>query len=111
MTKVVVTLRSAPVASVEFPEGVERSAFGAIRLFPGVPRAVSLSELKHIRAAEPGVFARLHVQPYVESRRVDLRGAGEAEVARLAGEEGISHLPHAEQVRVLRERGRLPGGR
>jgi hypothetical protein len=107
--KHIVTLRSAPSETVEVPEEVKvRSCFGALRLFPGVPKAVTKEELKHIETARPDVFERLEVRPYVESRRVDLRGVSEAEIAALARTEGLEHLRPAEQVRQLRERGKLP---
>lgn len=110
--KTIVTLRSAPSVSVEVPDEQEgktlqRSCFGALRLFPGIPKTITKDELEHLKKNQPDVFARLTVQPYVESKRVDRRGAGEADVRRLAEEAGISHLPHRKQVEVLRERGKL----
>jgi len=104
MKKVIVTLRDQPAASVEIPEGVERSCFGAIRLFPDVPRAISAAELEHLRAHEPALFRRLFVQPYVESQRIDRRGMSEAEVNRRATRFGFGHLPHARQLVALKER-------
>ena len=101
--------RGAP-ATVEFPEGEKapkRSCFGALRLFPGIPRAVTAEELAFIEKKHPAVYAELEVRPYVESRRVDRRGATEAEVERLAAEAGISHLPNARVLEILRERGKL----
>lgn len=111
--RTIVTLRSAPSESIEVPgefggRALQRSCFGAIRLFPGVPKTVTRDELEQIKRGRPDVFARLTVQPYVESRRVDRRGATEADVHRLAEEAGISHLPHARQVEVLRKRGKMP---
>lgn len=111
--RTIVTLRSAPSESLEIPEEfggktLQRSCFGAIRLFPGVPKTVTRDELEQIKRGRPDVFARLTVQPYVESRRVDRRGASEADVHRLVEGEGLSHLPHARQVEVLRERGKMP---
>lgn len=110
--RTIVTLRVAPSASVEIPEerdgkALKRSCFGALRLFPGIPKTVTRDELEHIKRAEPDLYNRLIVQPYVESKRVDRRGAGEAEIAKLAEQEGIAHLPHARQVELLRERGRI----
>lgn len=107
--KVNVTLRSSPSASVEFPaeKGPDRSCFGALRLFPGIPRAVTRGELDWIERREPALFARLTVSPYVESKRVDRRGASEATVERLAESEGLSHLSHGRKVEVLRKRGKL----
>ena len=107
MSKKIVMLRSAPSETVEVPEEVPRSCFGALRLFPGIPKTVTQEELDHVQATRPEVFERLEVRPYVESRRVDVRGASEAELEQLAVAEGIGHLPHAAQVRKLRERGRL----
>jgi len=110
--RTIVTLRAAPSASVEVPEKkdgktLQRSCFGALRLFPGIPKTVTRDELEHIKQAEPDLYNRLTVQPYVESKRVDRRGAGEAEIAKLAEQEGIAHLPHARQVELLRERGKI----
>jgi len=113
MNRAIVTLRSAPSVSIDIPaqeEGakqIQRSCFGAIRLFPGVPKAVTKDELDHIKATMPEVFLRLTIQPYVESKRVDLRGVAEADVSKLAAEEGIEHLSHARQVDLLRERGQI----
>ena len=115
--KKIVTLRSAPPVSVEVPSvvkgddgkerKVERSCFGALRLFPGLPKAVTEDELEHIKNTEPGMFARLVIQPYVESKRVDVRGVTESEVEKMAEEEGISHLKPKERDKKLRERGKL----
>jgi len=114
MKKFVITLRRGPSIQVDVPETtgkgkdkrkVERSAFGAIRVYPGIPKTVTKDELDVIKAAHPSV--RLEVNPYVESKRVDRRGASEAEVAALAEKEGISNLSFAEQVRVLRKRGKI----
>jgi hypothetical protein len=108
----IVTLRAAPSASVEIPEEkggrrLQRSCFGALRLFPGIPKTVTLDELECIKREEPDLYAQLTVQPYVESKRVDRRGVAEAELARLAEAEGISGMPPQRQLRVLRERGKL----
>jgi hypothetical protein len=111
--RTIVTLRSAPSATVEVPEkkkdggALQRSCFGVLRLFPGIPKTVTRDELEHIKQAEPDLYNRLTVQPYVESKRVDRRGAGEAEIAKLAEQEGIAHLPHGRQVELLRERGKI----
>jgi hypothetical protein len=121
MKKVTVTLRDSPTASVEVPvefprekrkkksddRRIERSVIGAIRLFPGVPKAISADELEFVRLHRPSVFARLDSRPYVESKRVDYRGASEGEVEDLAAKEGIGHLEFWSQVAVLRERGKI----
>jgi len=116
MKRRIVTLRSAPSATVEFPETVkvgkeeqklERSCFGALRLFPGLPRAVSEDELKYIEKKYPALFRRLAVQDYVESKRVDLRGVTESDLDALAEKEGLGHLPPREKIRRLKERGKL----
>jgi hypothetical protein len=114
--KMIVTLRSAPPVSVEVPavvkydgteREVKRSCFGALRLFPGLPKTVTEDELEHIKRKEPEVYARLEIRPYVESKRVDRRGASEADVERMAEAEGVAHLrPKARDAR-LRARGKL----
>ena len=112
MMKVIVTLRDQPATSVEIPEAtsaggklqaIERSCFGAIRLFPDVPKAISKSELDYLKVREPALFRRLFVQPYVESHRIDRRGMSEAEVNRRATRFGFGHLPHAKQVAALKK--------
>jgi hypothetical protein len=120
MKKTIVTLRSAPAVSVEVPEHfprargekgepkrLERSGFGALRLFPGVPRTVSCDELEFIRRHQPEVAARLDSRPYVESKRVDYRGATESEIEAAAAEAGISHLPLAAQCDRLQKTGKI----
>lgn len=121
MKKVIVTLRDAPNASVEVPENfprpkrakktkprkIERSVFGAIRLFPGVPKAISVDELEYVKLRRPDVAARLDERPYVESKRVDYRGITEAAIEKLAEEEGIGHLDLARKVKVLAERKKI----
>jgi hypothetical protein len=112
MEKIIVTLRDAPAASVDVPDEtggkkLQRSCFGAIRLFPGIPKTVSRDELEYLKVADPGLFARVHVQPYVESKRVDRRGAAEAEVSHLADQEGLTHLSHSKQVELLQKRGKI----
>lgn len=118
MKKVTVTLRSGPYVSLEFPEEyrpargadlqkVERSCYGAVRLYPGLPKAISASELAYLEAKQPELAAKLLVRPYVESRRVDKRGCSEAELERLAEQEGLSHLVPARQLEVLKQRGKL----
>lgn len=103
MKKVIVTLRGAPAETFEIPEGVERSCFGSLRLFPGVPRAISAEEREHLKKTH--VEPRLNVRPYVESRRVDKRGATESEIVAAAEKAGVSHLPMQRQIEVLLERG------
>lgn len=110
--KKIVTLRSAPSVSVEVPDSqdsktLQRSCFGAIRLFPGIPKTVTKDELEFIEKTDPDLYGRLVVQPYVESKRIDRRGVAESEVDRLAAEEGIAHLSHGKQVEVLRSRGKI----
>lgn len=126
MKKVTVTLRDSPNASVEVPEEfprrkrarragskkseatkIERSAFGAIRLFPGVPKAISSDELRYVELHRPDVFARLESRKYVESKRVDYRGATEAAIADLASKEGLGHLPVPKQIERLVERKKI----
>jgi hypothetical protein len=121
MKKVIVTLSSGPAASVEFPEvfprkrkekgdpvKIERSVFGAVRLFPGIPKAISASELDYLRAHRKELFPRLLARPYVESKRVDRRGVSEGELEKLAEKEGIAHLGTRRKVEVLTERGKIP---
>jgi len=108
--KVTVVLRSRGSTEIEFPEGKDapsRSCFGALRLFAGIPRAITREELEYIERKFPGVFENLRVTPYVESKRVDRRGASEAELERLAEREGIAHLPPGRRLEVLRKRGKL----
>jgi hypothetical protein len=69
MSKHTVILRDAPAESVEIPapiEEAERSCFGALRLFPQVPRTITGAELAQIERARPDVFARLEVREHVE---------------------------------------------
>lgn len=106
--KVVATLRSGPSVSIEVPGGVQRSCFGAIRLFPGIPRAITGEEYEHVRKKHPKVCARLEIGKYVESKRVGARGISEADLEGLAEREGLSHLKLKTQVEKLRERGMLP---
>ena len=108
MNKVTVTLRAAPRVSFDIPETVERSCFGALRFFPGIPRACSTGELAYIKEHHPNDYRRLLVSSYVESRRVDRRGASEAEIERRARQEGLEHLPFVKKVAELRRRGKLP---
>lgn len=129
MKKLNATLRSAPAASIEVPEdfppsreearearkrgeepktrSIERSGFGALRLFPGVPRAISEDELEYIRGHRADVGRRLTVSPYVESKRLDYRGKTEADIEALAEGEGIGHLGFAQKVERLEESGKL----
>lgn len=120
MDKMIATLRSSPPASVEVPavfprkrgvEGesrsIERSVFGALRFFPGIPKTISADEVRYLRHFEPAVFARLDLRKYVASKRVDYRGKGEKEIEALAAKEGIAHLPLAKQVERLVERKKL----
>lgn len=116
--KAIVMLRSAPSESIEVPSVVKykgdkekkelkRSCFGAIRLFPGIPKAITTDELEHIKKTRADLFARLEVRPYVESKRVDVRGASEADIEKMAASEGIGHLRPKAQVSKLEERGKL----
>lgn len=123
MKKVTVTLRDSPNASVEVPEEfprrkrargtkakakkIERSAFGAIRLFPGIPKAISVDELEYVKIHRSDVFKRLESRAYVESKRIDYRGKTEAEIEALAAGEGLSHLPTPRQIARLVERKKL----
>jgi hypothetical protein len=117
---VVVTLRSAPPASVDVPEHfprvrgkpdepkpIERSVVGALRMFPGVPKAVTSDELAYVETTRRDVAERLDVRPYRESKRKDHRGATEAEVREVAVAEGVEHLSARKQVEVLVDRGKL----
>lgn len=108
MSKVIVTLRSAPPASVDITDDqCERSCFGALRFFPGIPKTITKAELEYLGKAQPMLRARLQVRPYVESKRLDYRGASEAKIEVLASEEGVGHLDLAKQIEVLRQRGKL----
>jgi hypothetical protein len=116
MKKTIVTLRSAPSESIEVPKTVkdgtkdralERSCFGALRLFPGVPKTITTDELEFIKEKQSEVFLRLEVRPYVESKRVDVRGASEADIEKMAAEEGLGHLRLRDQVDRLQKRGKL----
>ncbi len=82
--KVIATLRSGPSASIEIPSGVQRSCFGAIRLFPGIPRAITTEEFEHVRAKYPTLCARIQINKYVESTRVGARGISETDLEVLA---------------------------
>lgn len=120
MRKVIVTLRGGATASIEVPgnfprkrgekgetKAISRSIFGAIRLFPGIPKAITGDELAYVEGWRRDVFARLEVRPYVESKRVDYRGIGEEALEALAESEGVGHLPTSRKVEVLAERGKL----
>ncbi len=122
MDKVIVTLRSTPAASVEVPKHfpklrgakekgdpkeIGRSCFGALRFFPGVPKTITKDELEFLRIHRGDVAGRLDDRPYVESKRIDYRGATEADIAALAEKEGVGHLKLKDQVARLRERGKL----
>lgn len=120
MNKIVVTLSRGPALSLDFPEEyragrgkkatakqVERSCFGAVRLYPGLPKTISTTELEYLKDKEPKVAALLSVRPYVESKRVDKRGCTEAQLEKLAAEEGVSHLKPARKLAVLKERGKI----
>lgn len=122
MDKVIVTLRSAPAASVDVPkhfpklrgekrEGdpreIGRSCFGALRFFPGVPKTITKDELEFVRIHHGDVAARLDERPYVESKRLDYRGATESDLAALAEKEGLGHLKLRDQVARLRDRKKL----
>lgn len=106
--KVIATLRSGPSASIEVPSGIKRSCFGAIRLFPGIPKTIMMEEYEYVRNKLPALGARLQIGKYVESKRVGARGISEADLEALADREGLSHLKLKSQVAKLRERGKLP---
>lgn len=121
MNKVVVTLQRGPAKTIDVPKEykvgkgrkaekreVERSCFGSVRLYPGLPKAISDSELAFIVAVRPDVRKELKVTPYVESKRADKRGCSEAQLEAAAEEAGISHLKPARKLEVLKGRGKLP---
>lgn len=108
MDRVIVILRRGPQVSLEFPEGVERSCYGAVRLYPGIPKALTAAELKHVEKCRPDCYGLLSVRPYVESQRVDKRGCTESELRELAASEGLEHLPISLQLQRLKEKGKLP---
>lgn len=108
MDRVIVILRRGPQVSLEFPEGVERSCYGAIRLYPGIPKTLSGAELKHLEKHRPDCHELLSVRPYVESQRVDKRGCTESELNQLAESNGLGHLPISLQLQRLKEKGKLP---
>lgn len=117
MDKVIITLRSTPSESIEIPAVVKYKGdkeerklqrtccFGAIRIFPGIPKAISKDELEHIKRIMPNVFSRLEVKPYVESKRVDVRGASEKEINELVEKHSLGHLNSSAQIEKLMERG------
>lgn len=118
MEKVIVTLRSAPSESVEVPKfkkgakgekgekaETARSCFGALRFFPGIPKTITKDELEFIKGSSAELFRRLSVRPYVESKRVDKRGATEDDVEKAAEKAGVGHLPAKKKLAVLAERG------
>lgn len=109
MERVIVTLKTEPRASVEVLDPkVERSIPGALRLFPGVPKAISMAEYAYIQQSDPKLHARLHCMPYVTSKRVDRRdGYTEVEIEALAKTHGLGHLPHADQLEELKRRKHL----
>lgn len=121
MKKVIVTLRDQPAGSVEVPRefprrrgekekksvDIERSCFGCLRFFPGVPRTISEDELAYIEGWRGDLFGRLDRRPYVESKRVDYRGASESAIEALAEKEGIGHLDLPRKVARLTERRKL----
>ena len=82
MTKVIVTLLAGRPLQVDIPDEhngnkVERSLYGAIRLFPNVPRTISADELAFVKEKEPN--AKFREQKYVETKR--LKGADGKKVA------------------------------
>lgn len=120
MKKVIVTLQGGATATVEVPDTfpkkrgvktkakkIERSVFGAIRLFPGIPKAVSEDELEFIKLGRKELFGRLEIRKYVESKRVDYKGATEADIEALAEAEGIGHLDLPKKIEVLVEREKI----
>jgi hypothetical protein len=106
MQKIVLTLRRGPAESFEFPEKVERSCFGSIRLFPGLPKTVSEDEYKWICKKRPELVPFLEASAYVESKRVDKR-ISEAHVNELAKEHGLENLPFGHQCERLKKLGLL----
>jgi len=116
MNKVIVILRSTPSVSIEVPNTVvidgnkkeiKRSCFGALRLFPGVPKSISKDELEYIKNTEVVIYSYLEKKQYVESKRIDIRGASEADIEKLAKDGGLDHLKVKVQLQKLQERGKL----
>lgn len=121
MKKVIVTLKVGPSQDVDVPDqyrvgrgrratnrAVQRSCFGCLRLYPGLPKAVSEDELSWIEAKLPVLFEKLAVRPYVESRRADKVGCSEADVEAAAEASGLGHLRYGDKVRTLKQRSTLP---
>lgn len=89
MKKVIVTLHSGPAQSVDVPaahefqkgekRALERTCFGSIRLFPGLPKVVSQDELDYILEIRRDLAGKVFASAYVESHRADKRGCPEAE--------------------------------
>lgn len=113
--KVIVTLQSAPSVSVEVPEykdkakqtKIERSCFGALRFYPGIPKTITVDELDFIQKEKKELASKLKSAPYVESKRVDKRGVTEAELNRLSKDHAIEHLSHARKIEVLKAKGAI----
>lgn len=120
MKKLIAILRSTPACTVDVPatfpkkkgdenepREIERSCFGALRFFPGIPKAISVDEMEYVRLERADLYPRFDVRPYVESKRVDRRGATEDEIEKLAKSEGIEHLDFANALKRLRQRGKI----
>lgn len=106
MPKINVTLiSSSPPLSFEFPEGIERSCFGAIRLFQGVMRTITLDELNHIKTKYKKESVKIKTSKYVESKRVDKRGYNEDDINYLAKEHNLLDLPLKNQIKRLKKLG------
>ena len=100
--KVILTLRSAPSVSIEVTdERCQRSCYGALRFYPGIPKTITKEELAYIEKTDKGVVSRFDVRAYVESKRIDKRGITERQVEELALKKGVDHLPFARKVEVF----------
>ena len=105
--KIIVTLRSAPSVSVEIlDKKCQRSCFGALRFYPGIPKVITKAELEHLTKIKGDIASKLDIRPYVESKRIDRRGASETEIENLAKTEGIDHLHFKKKVELLQKRGK-----
>lgn len=108
--KYIITLASGSAETFDVPgydargDVIQRSCFGALHLYPNVPRGITEGELEYIRGARPDIYVRAHVSPYVESKRIDHRGVSEGEVQRTADKLGVGDKTHGEQLQILRER-------
>ena len=108
--KLIVTLRSAPSISFEITaKDVKRSCFGALRFYPGIPRTVTAGEFEQMKKQVKGIEKKFDVRPYVESKRLDKRGATESEITALSTSEGIDHLSFHRKIEVLGKRKKISG--